>query len=291
MKSVGELLRDERLRQGLELAEIAERTRINLSFLEAIEAGDTESLPGAFFYRSFVRQYANALEMDEADLEPTLSELRVQAEASQTLPSPLPASAPIEVPPMPTPAAARRLSGPKPSSLILLVGVIVACSGLYALWQRYHHEEPVIPQPAASVAAQSRPERKAAPQSTTPAPPAETSKPPEPAAQPLAEAALVEAKFNIELVASDLVWLSATADGKKVTTVLKEGQSRRLAANESASVFIGNAGGLDIRVNGKSLGPVGPRGHLRIVTITAEGVTITNPREKKEPPPETPPQP
>jgi cytoskeletal protein RodZ len=181
MKSVGELLRDERLRQGLELAEIAERTRINLSFLEAIEAGDTESLPGAFFYRSFVRQYAHALEMDEADLEPTLSELRVQAEASQTLPSPVPASAPIEVPPMPTPAAARRLSGPKPSSLILLVAVIVACSGLYALWQRYHHEEPAIPQPAASVAAQSRPERKPPP----PAAPVESQAPPAP---PQAEA-------------------------------------------------------------------------------------------------------
>jgi cytoskeletal protein RodZ len=232
MKSVGELLRDERLRQGLELAEIAERTRINLSFLEAIEAGDTESLPGAFFYRSFVRQYAHALEMDEADLEPTLSELRIQAEASQPLPSPVPASAPIEVPPMPTLTAARRFAGPKPSSLILLVAVIVACGGLYALWQRYHHEEPAIAQPAASVAAESRPEQKpppaaqeAAPQpAATPAPQVEAPKPAEPAPPP---PAVEDARFNIELVASDLVWLSATADGRKTTTVLKEGQDRK----------------------------------------------------------------
>ena len=61
--------------------------------------------------------------------------------------------------------------------------------------------------------------------------------------------------------------------------------SSRYAANERASLFIGNAGGLEIRVNGKPLGPIGPRGQLRTVVITPEGVSITNPREKKEPPP------
>ncbi len=319
MRSVGELLRDERLRQGLELAEVAERTRINLSYLQAIESGDTESLPGAFFYRSFVRQYAHVLGMDEEALEPTLSELREQAEATQALPSPVPAAAPIEVPPIPTPAASRRFSGPKPASLILLVAVIVGCSGIYALWQRSRRVEPVPPQTPVSVAAQSpsavtQPVTPPPQQQTPPAaesgpvqqpqpvaqpgaarvaepavtPPAETPKPAAPAAEQPVPA---NARFNIELAASEMVWLSATTDGKKTTIVLQPGQSRRLAADQSASVFLGNAGGIDIRVNGKSLGPIGPRGQLRIVAISAEGVTIANPREKKEPPPAPPAQP
>ena len=297
MDSVGELLRRERLRQGLELAQVAERTRINPNFLEAIETGDTASLPGAFFHRAFVRQYARALGVEERYLETALSELREQAEAA--LPLPDSASRHIEVPPIPTPGAKQRLSGPRPSSLILLVAVIVACSGVYALWQRTRSIEPVVPAPQPA-----RVEAKAPPVQPPPVPPAETPKPttatpdvtpePVPATKPPetakteapspTETPLAAAKLNIEVVASEKVWLSATSDGKKTTTVLTEGQSRRFAGNDRASLFIGNAGGIEIRVNGKSLGAIGPRGQLRTVLITPEGVTISNPREKKAQP-------
>jgi cytoskeleton protein RodZ len=333
MDSVGELLRGERLRQGLELAHIAERLRINLSYLEAIEAGDTDSLPGAFFYRAFVRQYASLLGLEEQNLERTLSELRAQAEAAQPLPSLQPAPPAFDVPPLPT-AGGRRVSGPKPWSIVLLIAVIAGCSGIYALWQRAHRAEPVSPPPArvetAAPPPQPQPVAQTAPAAPPPAqvetaapppqpqpvaqtapaapPPArvETAAPPpqpRPVAQtapaaplpgtvkpavppPAPEPAPTDAKLVIEVAALETVWISATTDGKKTATVLKPGQSRRFAANERASLFIGNAGGLEIRVNGKPLGPIGPRGQLRTVVITPEGVSITNPREKKEPPPD-----
>lgn len=302
MESVGELLRRERLRQGLELPQVAERTRINLNYLEAIEAGDTDSLPGAFFYRAFVRQYARLLGLDEANLEPALSELREQAEAAQPLPMLQPQPPPYDVPPMP--AVGRRISGPRPSSIILLIAVIVGCSGIYALWQRTRRIDPTPPAPSRvesqtppakaqplpqqtpstlpPVAAPKPAETPASqsPVATQPSQPVETPKPP--AQPPPAEPVPADAKLNIEATASAPVWYSATADGKKNTGVLKEGQTRRFAANERASLFVGNAGGLEIRVNGKPLGPIGPHGQLRVVVITPEGVTITNPREKKE---------
>ncbi len=300
MDSVGELLRRERLRQGLELANIAERLRINLSYLEAIEAGDMDSLPGAFFYRAFVRQYASLLGVDEKSVEPALSELREQAEAAQPLPSPQPPPPVIDVPPMPT-AGGRRMSGPKPWSIVLLIAVIAGCSGIYALWQRTRRVEPAAPPPARVETAAAPPQPAAPPPQPQPAaqtPPAtpppetpqlsETVKPavPPPAPAPAPTPAPTDAKLDIEVAASEAVWISATTDGKKTATVLKQGQSRRFAANERASLFIGNAGGLEIRVNGKPLGPIGPRGQLRTVVITPEGVSITNPREKKEPPPD-----
>jgi cytoskeleton protein RodZ len=105
-----------------------------------------------------------------------------------------------------------------------------------------------------------------------------------PAPAPAPEPAATDAKLVIEVAASDMVWLSATIDGKKTVTVLKDGQTRRFAANARASLFTGNAGGIEIRVNGKSIGPVGPRGQLRTILITPEGFSIANPREKKEPP-------
>jgi cytoskeleton protein RodZ len=308
MDSVGELLRRERLRQGLELAHIAERLRINLSYLEAIEAGDTDSLPGAFFYRAFVRQYARLLGLEEENLEPALSELREQAEAAQPLPSLQPAPPAFDVPPLPT-AGGRRVSGPKPWSIVLLIAVIAGCSGIYALWQRARRVEPPAPPPArvetAAPPPQSQPVAQTAPAAPPPAqvetaapppqpqpvaqtapaaPPPETVKPAVP--PPAPEPAPTNAKLDIEVAALETVWISATTDGKKTATILKPGQSRRFAANERASLFIGNAGGLEIRVNGKPLGPVGPRGQLRTVVITPEGVSITNPREKKEPPPD-----
>lgn len=289
MDSVGELLRRERLRQGLELAHIAERLRINLSYLEAIEAGDMDSLPGAFFYRAFVRQYASLLGLEEKNLEPALSELRERAEAAQPLPSLQPAPPAIEVPPMPTPGG-RRVSGPKPWSIVLLIAVIAGCSGIYALWQRTRRVEPAAPPPARVETAAPPPQPQPAAQTAPAAPPPETLKPAEtvkPAVPPPApEPAPTNAKLDIEVAALEAVWISATTDGKKIATVLKQGQSRRFAANERASLFIGNAGGLEISVNGKPLGPIGPRGQLRTVVITPEGVSITNPREKKEPPPD-----
>ena len=284
MDSVGELLRGERLRQGLELAHIAERLRINLSYLEAIEAGDMDSLPGAFFYRAFVRQYASLLGLGEEKLEPALSELREQAEAAQPLPSLHPAPPAFDVPPLPT-AGGRRVSGPKPWSIVLLIAVIAGCGGIYALWQRSRRVEPAAPPPPARVeTAAPPPQPQPAAQTVPAAPPPGTVKPAVP--PPAPEPAPTDAKLDIEVAALETVWISATTDGKKTTTILKPGQSRRFAANERASLFIGNAGGLEIRVNGKPLGPVGPRGQLRTVVITPGGVSITNPREKKEPPPD-----
>jgi hypothetical protein len=60
--------------------------------------------------------------------------------------------------------------------------------------------------------------------------------------------------------------------------------SRRLSGNDRASLFVGNAGGIDIRVNGKSLGAIGSRGQLTTVLITPEGVNITNPAKKRSRP-------
>src|ERR1035437_7876404 len=80
MKSVGERLSRERIDRGLDLASLATLTRISQRYLEAIESGDTSELPGGFFYRSFVRQYASALGLDPTGIEEDLERER-QAEA------------------------------------------------------------------------------------------------------------------------------------------------------------------------------------------------------------------
>lgn len=59
-----------RLRQkkGVSLEQIAERTKISLQFLRAIEAEEFHKLPGGIFSTSYLRQYASVVEFDPAEL-------------------------------------------------------------------------------------------------------------------------------------------------------------------------------------------------------------------------------
>ncbi len=65
MGSFGENLRREREMRGITLAEIAQATKISARMLSAIESGREDQLPGGIFNRSFVRQYARYLGLDE----------------------------------------------------------------------------------------------------------------------------------------------------------------------------------------------------------------------------------
>jgi cytoskeletal protein RodZ len=57
-----------RKQAGLSLEAIAEKTKISLRFLRAIETEEFEKLPGGIFARSYLRQYARAIGYDESDL-------------------------------------------------------------------------------------------------------------------------------------------------------------------------------------------------------------------------------
>src|SRR5438128_2528094 len=54
--------------KGISLEDIADRTKISLRFLRAIEAEDFGQLPGGIFNTSYLRQYAAAIGFDESEL-------------------------------------------------------------------------------------------------------------------------------------------------------------------------------------------------------------------------------
>lgn len=65
--SLGARLRGAREARGLSLRELSDQTRISRRHLEAIEADDYQQLPGGIFNRSFVKAYARAVGLDEAE--------------------------------------------------------------------------------------------------------------------------------------------------------------------------------------------------------------------------------
>ena len=60
----GSLLRAVRERQGQSLHDLADRTRISVRYLEAIEQEEVDVLPSTTFVRGYVREMARCLHLD-----------------------------------------------------------------------------------------------------------------------------------------------------------------------------------------------------------------------------------
>ncbi len=74
-QEIGQQLRAAREAQGLSLHDVADRLKLSLRQLEAIEAGDFSRLPGATFVRGFVRNYTRFLALDGAPLMALLDQV------------------------------------------------------------------------------------------------------------------------------------------------------------------------------------------------------------------------
>ena len=57
-----------RRNRGISLQQIADSTKISIRSLEAIERGEFRKLPGGIYNTSYIRQYARAIDYDEAEL-------------------------------------------------------------------------------------------------------------------------------------------------------------------------------------------------------------------------------
>ncbi len=64
MKKVGDILRAERLRQGLTIDDLSQMTKIRRDYLEALEEGRYQQLPNHVYTRGFVLACARALRMN-----------------------------------------------------------------------------------------------------------------------------------------------------------------------------------------------------------------------------------
>jgi cytoskeleton protein RodZ len=117
---VGEFLRRERELRHISLDEVAERTKISRRYLEAIEAGRYERLPGETFVRGFIRSYAQSVGLDPDDTLLMYSQARGMQDNARTRAE--------HVLPEPAPQDARSLLW------LCVVGLIVVGGVLFALF-------------------------------------------------------------------------------------------------------------------------------------------------------------
>lgn len=290
MTSVGETLRRERLRKNLNLEQISRETKISGRLLEAIEKDHFEQLPGGVFAKSFVRQYARFLGLDAEELAAEVQKV-IQPEPDLQHLQETPSEPSFRVPRMLEwdGGSTRTRNSPLPS-LAMVVAVMLVCSAIYAWWQRSRRPAPT-PQPVLATQTAPRPPagKAAEPTEVTQAvtSPAEqpsktdvaqSEQPPAGTAASTAPASNPAAALHLTVSADDVTWLRAWADNKEVMTVtLQPGESKTVDAADEIRVRTGNAGGLQLNVNGKPVGPAGPKGQVRIVQVTSKGVQILVP--------------
>jgi cytoskeletal protein RodZ len=262
MLSVGKVLRGARLAQQLDLPTVSVRTKISVRYLEAIEADDRRSLPSGFFYKSFVDQYARFLGLDAPEINAEVDRL-----LSADAPLPLPGYESVVSRNVPRMKPSRSFPSARVgASLAVLIAVVVGCSGIYAWWHQGKLEKsgPSTAHAVASSPKTASTERTALPE------------------EPATAAVAPGYKVLLDLMAHEETWLSITSEGKRLFSgVLAANQTKTVEGKESATMKVGNAAGLEVRLNGKLLGPLGGRGQVLVVVFTPDKFQIVPPMPRE----------
>ena len=250
MSGLGETLRRERMNRQLALEDISCSTKISTRFLQAIETEDFNSLPGLIFTRNFVRQYANYVGLDPEPLLDKLPRFNLD-------------TAPLPDPPT------RKRSSILNSGWSAMIGPAAwtVLAGGVALAAYVHFGSSSHPFDTVRAAV-----GKATPAVPTREVPGQKASLESPSAAPASPALHA---VEVVLEAKEESWVSASADGKSVFVgLLKPGETKKIDAEDRVALRTGNAGGVQVSLNGKALDPLGPSGHPRSVTLTAAGLLI-----------------
>jgi cytoskeleton protein RodZ len=299
-RDVGTHLREARERAGITLREVAAATKISVPTLEALERNDVARLPGGIFVRAFVRAYAKQVGLDPEEAVRQFV-ARFPDAAVQESPATYEAN-PDRIDVDDVPAAGRGWRFVWWSLPIVAVVAYFGFGGRMACWTE------VARSPAARAAAQAEPvpPGPATPVLTTPAavPAAEPAQPapapvaagaaagapavpapevpagagqgagaPAPAAEGAKTAPPGEGRFQLSLASRGLCWVTVRSDGAIVFTgTMNAGDRKDLAVGGSVSLTVGNAGAIDLALNGQAAKPLGVEGQVVTVRISADNL-------------------
>jgi hypothetical protein len=81
------------------------------------------------------------------------------------------------------------------------------------------------------------------------------------------------APLKVDVRAIEPSWVSVYEDGKLTfAKVLESDQTKTIESSGKIRLQLGNAGGIEIAVNGKPVGALGRKGQVRMLELTADGV-------------------
>ncbi len=262
MELIGAKLKKIRLEKGLTLEEAHRQTKIHLSILNAMEEGSVAHINPAYL-KGFVKLYCQFLGIDSREF---LAEPRRSVSAAPVSEPRRQASKPISFIPsasekLRASASARPVKMP-PVAVILaaLIVIAVVVMAVFAFSHGRRH---------ASRTVSSRQESKAAPRD--PVRPVTVT--PQVIPTGFAPAA---SGVRLSVSAREDCWIKVRTDGKLLYYgILKKGRSNSWQGKEKIQLNIGNAGVVDLNVNGQVITSLGRRGQaISDILITREGLTV-----------------
>ena len=248
--TVGARLRTAREKQGISLRQIADRTRISVMALEALERNDIKRLPGGLFTRAFVRAYAKELNLDpEQTVEDFLAQFAQESVAVGARGRPIEDNQAIE--------SDRRMA----ETVVRLILLSIPIAGIVIY---FGLRQPAAP--SSEVGAPQAPAEQAAPEvkptepvkatagavqpSETPAP---ASVPAPPGVSPPSSGAL-----TMVIAPQSDCWVSLTIDGQKASSeLLLSGQRREVRAVKEIVITVGDGAACAYTLNGVTGRPFG----------------------------------
>jgi hypothetical protein len=236
--SIGEALACARVAAGFSTTQLSQRTRIRETVIRGIENDDFSPCGGDFYARGHIRSIARLTGIDPVPLIAEYDAARGglgQVSAAEIFE---PA----------TPIKLRERRSPNLSAaMAVVIAAIIGYLAVHAIVGSSHH----LNQAAARAPAQR-------PAASAPA-----------AAGPTAHATR-HRRVVVQLRAIARSWVSVSAlDGKLIYAgTLPPGSTRTWVARQQLLLSIGNAGGVQLTVNGKNLGSPGGPGQVATVSFS-----------------------
>jgi len=283
-------LRAKRESLGCSLKDLSQKTRVRVAYLEAIESGRFQSLPEQTYAESFIRTYARELGIDSG---PILSRYRkylrdqagVQEDQKERIPEKTvrEAKAPVSLSRWLRERMTVLHGVREHLNLLAWAAGVVLVTGAVLFFFVFAEEEreyDVVRSPStmstvkeSQVAVPEKPvepvreEEKQAPAVAAPAV----------TVQPDAGSGTTPLKLTI--TATEITWVRIKEDDNpSYQILLKPGDTLERQADKIFTVDVGNAGGIDVKFQGKPLGPLGKSGEVIHLTLP-EGARRSKPEE------------
>jgi cytoskeletal protein RodZ len=239
MSTLGIRLRELREAKGVSLDDIARSTRVGRRHLEALETDSWAELPAPVFVKGFIRAYCDFLDASPDEALGVYREATGESAKAEHVQSIL-RSGPS------------RRAGPFVISLVLFIAL---GASLFALRLGLKSSPPSAPATSAS----ARGDTASVPSSASI--PAATAPVIQTQPVPVSAADAKPAAQRLVIHAVEPTWIRVQVDDGQVSEeLLPAGAGREWTAARRFVLTVGNAGGLEIDLNGKRMPALGARG-------------------------------
>ncbi len=275
MEPIGEKLKKARLEKGLTLEDVHKKTKIHLNVLKAIEEGSLVNFSPVYI-KGFLKIYCKFLGIEYSDS--LLDHKQVQPSGRTAGQEKIKMSLPV-IDATPVWYEALRFVRSKIKVILLIVIIFIVAVGLFNLGKFIALKARHMPKRTAVSTRQVSPPVRQAKKSEAAKPrklaaqkPAAILPKPQPAQKP--EETVISG-IRLGIRAKEDCWLQVKADGKTIfQSVLKKGRFESWQAKNKIELSLGNAGVVELEVNGKFISSLGRRGQaVKNILITKEGLT------------------